>query len=450
MKILLLSLFILLNSQPVFAKCKAILINGGADQANNFNVHTSQLREMYNALRAKGCSESDIHVFSASGSTTSPDFRIDPTDPNSRFISNPYKFNGTTQVPNLYAADPATLKTEIARIASQFKPEDKVVVYAADHGANNAGQKGLVTWSPDSSPYKLFTPQDLETALSTAPAATKIKLWTECCYCGAFNKMRRSNTCVATSTDEYHEGSYNWSNWDQYARLQVSPNSLTSKTYFAGQIKNTNNASLGSAARVSRSLTGQDQEIQAKTIEKGCFIGPRDSTEQYMFDTLGFSAKQLCLKDLMKMTVTGAPPSAIDTCRTPSGFTEIDRLRVFLNQLTTQEGALNYSERTRIEELKNKLDSLVLSLKNSTEYKRILGIKAEYEKLTPAQKTARAARMQADVAFLKKKILDKTQFFQTLLDEQKIVIEALFFSKATAQQKTQFLQRKQCLDEPLI
>ncbi|MGZ3691092.1 MAG: C13 family peptidase [Pseudobdellovibrio sp.] len=450
MKILSLFLILLLNSQMASAKCQAILINGGADQSYNYNVHTSQLREMYNALRAQGCSENDIHVFSASGSATSPDFRIDPTDPNSRMVANPYRFNGSTQVPNLYPADAQTLKTEISRLAAGFKPEDKVFIYAADHGADSGKEKGLVTWSPNTRPYELFTPDDMEKALAKAPAATHIKLWTECCYCGAFNKMERPNTCVATSTDEYHEGSYNWSNWDQYAHLDISPNSLTSKTYFAGQVKKSAQTSLDSAARVSRSLTGDDQKIQAQTIEKGCFIGPRDSSEQLMFDALGYSYKPMCMKDLLKLTVQNEPPSAIASCDGRSGFKEIDNLRSFLDQLDQQQGVLNYSEHSRILDLKIKLDMMVTGLKNSPEYKRILSIKAQFEALTPQQKVSQAAKMQADVAWLKKKLIDKTGFFQVLLDEQKLVVEAIFLKNATASQKAKFFQRKKCLDEPLI
>lgn len=447
--VLVVSVLMMFLSETAWSRCKAILINGGGTPADNFNVHTAQLREMYNALRAQGCSEQDMHVFSASGSDTSPDFRVDPTSPSSAYVANPYRFNGESRVPNLYAADMNTLKTEMSRIASGFHADDKVFIYVADHGNDNNGSKGFVPWDANGT-GDLFTPEDMQRVLARAPAQTRVKLWTECCYCGVFNRINRPNTCVATSTDEYHVGSYNWTNWEGYARSQISAGNLSSRALFAGQVKNGNNSSLSQASNVSIQLTEDDTEYQAQTIQRGCFIGPRTSLEQYMFSTMGFADKQMCLNDLMALSSRTAPRNVSEMCSERSGIAELDNIRNFISNMQTSNSSLSYAERQRIVRYSEQLATYVERIKRTPEYSRINDLRQRFEAMSEADRITHSRWMQVEVSKAKNKLLRESRLFETLIADQRLLIEGLFLSRATPAQKAEYQRKKQCLDEPLV
>lgn len=447
--VLVLSVLMMFLSESAWSRCKAILINGGGTRADNFNVHTAQLREMYNALRAQGCSEQDMHVFSASGSENAPDFRVDPTSPSSAYVANPYRFNGQSRVPNLYAADMNTLKTEMSRIASGFTADDKVFIYVADHGNDNNGNKGFVPWDPNRT-GELFSAEDMQRVLSSAPSQTRVKLWTECCFCGVFNRINRPNTCVATSTDEYHVGSYNWTNWEGYARSQISAGNLSSKALFAGQIKNGDNSSLNQASRVSIQLTEDDAEYQKETIQRGCFIGPRTSLEQYMFSTMGFADKQICLNDLMSLSLTTPPRTVSDMCSASSGIAELESIRNFIGQMQTSNPNLSYAERQRITKYSENLTNMVEKIKSTEEYRRIVELGERFKTLSEADRIKEARWMQSVVTEKKKILLKDPRLFQALITDQRLLIEGLFLSRATPAQKAEYQRKKQCLEEPLL
>jgi hypothetical protein len=442
--VLISTVLMMFLSEIAWGRCKAILINGGGSPADNYNVHTAQLREMYNALRVQGCSEQDMHVFSASGSDSAPDFRVDPTSPSSAYVANPYRFNGQSRVPNLYAADMNTLKTEMSRIASSFRAEDKVFIYVADHGNDDNGTKGFVPWDPNRT-GQLFTPEDMQRVLSSAPSQTRVKLWTECCYCGAFNRINRPNTCVATSTDEYHVGSYNWTNWEGYARAQNSAGDLSSKAYFAGQIKNAQNASLSQASNVSIQLTEDDAEYQAQTIQRGCFIGPRTSLEHYMFSTMGFAGRQMCLGDLMALTSRTPLRTVDEMCSERSGIAEIDNIRNFISNMQTSN-----AERQRIVRYSEQLARYVERIKRTPEYRRIEDLRLRFQAMTESERITHSRWMQSEVAKAKNKLLRESRLFETLIADQRLLIEGLFLNRATPAQRAEYQRKKQCLDEPLV
>ena len=447
--VLIVSVLFMFLSEAAWSRCKAILINGGGAPADNYNVHTAQLREMYNALRAQGCSEQDIHVFSASGSDSAADFRVDPTSPSSAYVANPYKFNGQSRVPNLYAADINTLKTEMSRIASRFSADDNVFIYVADHGNDNNGKKGFVPWDKAGT-GELFTAEDMQRVLSAAPSQTRVKLWTECCYCGVFNRINRPNTCVATSTDEYHVGSYNWTNWEGYASSQNSATELSSKAYFAGQIKNKANASLSQASNVSIRLTEDDAQYQAQTIQRGCFIGPRTSLEQYMFSSMGFADKQMCLNDLMALSSKSPLRSVDQMCSERSGITELDNIRNFINDMQASSASLSYAEKQRIIRYSENLSGYVDRIKSTPEYARINDLRRRFEAMSEADRITNSRWMQAEVTKAKNKLIRDSRLFETLVADQRLLIEGLFLSRATAAQKAEYQRKKQCLDEPLV
>lgn len=442
-------MLILLFSNSAIAKCKAILINGGASPSDNFNVHTAQLREMYNALLARGCSEDDIHVFSASGSAEALDFRIDPTDPNSRYVSNPYRFNGKSQLPHLYPADKDTLSTKISELSKGFSADDRVFVYVADHGGIENGVKGLVPWQTPGKGFQLFTAEDMDKALADAPGKTRIKLWTECCYCGVFNRMKRSNTCVSTSTDEYHVGSYDWNNWQQYIR---SPDArlLSSNAYFAGHVKKADRlVSLASASRVATNKMTDNRDTIAETTDKGCFIGPRDSLEQFMFSTLGFANRQICLPDVVSMIakVTESGPA---NCDRQSGLSDIETLKKYLNKMKTENLQLNYSDRKKLDKLIADLASFQNTVRDSSEFRKIQKLSTEFNRLSDPQKVNEAITYQIQVSQLKGEITRKYNKNEMLIQNQRLIIESIFFNKANPSQKTEYNRKKACLDEPLF
>jgi hypothetical protein len=443
------SVLMMFLSEAAWSRCKAILINGGGAPTDNYNVHTAQLREMYNALRAQGCSEQDMHVFSASGSATAPDFRLDPTSPSSAYVANPYKFNGQSRVPNLYAADMNTLKTEMSRIASEFTAEDKVFIYVADHGNDNNGKKGFVPWDPNRT-GDLFTAEDMQRVLSSTPSQTRVKLWTECCFCGVFNRITRPNTCVATSTDEYHVASYNWTNWEGHARSQISAGNLSSRALFAGEVKNGINSSLNQASRVSIQLTEDDAEYQKQTIQRGCFIGPRTSLEQYMFSTLGFADKQMCLNDLMALTTRTPPRTVSEMCSERSGIAELDNIRNFISHMQTSNSTLSYAERQRIVRYSEQLTRYVERIKRTPEYVRINDLRQRFEAMSEADRITNSRWMQAEVTKAKNKLLRESRLFEALITDQRLLIEGLFLSRATPAQKAEYERKKQCLNEPLV
>ena len=446
---LLYCLFFFFISFQVHSKCRAVLINGGGAPSDNYNVHTAQLREMYNALRAKGCREEDIHVFSASGSADSTDFRVDPTHPLSDYVANPYRFNGSSRVPNLYPADANTLRTKMGEVMSGFKPEDNVFIFVADHGTNDGGRKGLVPWMPGGA-GDIFTPEDMERVMKKAPVQTQIKLWTECCFCGAFNRISRPNTCVATSTDEYHVGSYNWNNWRGYANSEMAPGKLTSQAYFAGQVKNSSQVSLAKASNVSIQHTQDDAVFQAETIARGCFVGPRTSLEQYMFGAIGFGNRQLCMNDLLKLAQTQTPRSPNDLCDNENVFSELGTIRNYLNVMQQSNTQLSFSDKRRIERFNLRLNEYINQIKKTNEYKRINDLTRSFNAMSNSDKIKNANWMQREVSIAKQKLMKESNFFQTLLGDQRIIIESLFFARATEPQKAEYRRRKQCLEEPLV
>lgn len=430
------------------AKCKAILVNGGVNPFNNHKIHETQIKEMYKSLIKQGCKDEDIYVFSATGKTDGNDYRKDPVDPNPTYYSSGYKFNDGKQIKNLYAADPETLKTKIAEIAATFAPEDKALVYLNDHGGNTDGVKGLVPWTEKD---EYFTAKDLDDALAKAPAATRVNVWADCCFCGTFNKVSRPNTCVATATDEYHVGDYFWSNWDEYSKqgAYTGPVVPTVNAFFAGRIRdNTKPVSLGQGSKSSQLPTNDSAFVEAGTVSKGCLIGPRNSSEQYIFNSLGFGDKQLCHSDLLKMI--DYEPSVAPQCPVPGMTKEIQDMKDFLDSLLKLNPLLKPADKAKILALLSNIELVMKKITESNELKEIEVLNRNYLALPEAEKVEKALDFQQQVSALKERVLQNNNIFKLILDDQKLIMDMVFTAKSSPEQKQEYTRRRKCLDEPLF
>lgn len=431
------------------AGCKAILVNGGGSPFGNYIVHDRQMKEMVQALMKQGCTEKDIFLFSASGSTTAKDFRVDPVDPKSQYVSSPYNYINEMPLENLFPADLKSLKTKIPEITKKFSADDKVFVYLNDHGNKMNGTTGLVPWNYNGDD-QLFTAKDLENAFSNTNA--KVKVWADCCYCGIFNQAKLKNGCVATSTDSFHVGSYFWTNWNEYIKAGANNGIIkpTIKAPFAGQLKADPKSSLSLAARISNLKLNDRPFVEADLISRGCFIGPRDTSEDYIFEQLGFKNKQICKEDLVKLLKSQNDSNIYVSCESDKTIQEFNQFDEILNALKTNHFFSSPYAKNKIQSIIDKINFDLSTLKNSEEYQEILKLDAEFKALNPSLKFKKASEYQNRVINLKEKLLLSTSLYKNLIENQKIILESIFLKTAPAEQTLEFYRRKQCLDEPLF
>lgn len=434
-----------------YSKCRAVIVNGGSDVTYNYRIHETQIREMYNSLRSNGCKDEDIFVFSGSGKVGAKEFRVDPVSSDSPYVSSDYKFNDGKTVQNLLAADKKNIQNKLASISKDSKPEDKVFIYLSDHGtararADGTTLKGLVPWDPDHT--ELFTVQDLEKALENAPASTQINIWADCCFCGVFNKVKRSNTCVATSTDEYHLGSYFWTE-------DLSKNPKASiRARFAGELSQNSKASLGQAA-ISATMAPNDEVYLSGSYLTGCLIGPRNSAEQYVFEVVGFGDKQLCIKDLEEI-YSGKPKSRHEfMCEDPARvFPEVERFKNITQVLEKASNQASKKSQNRIKKLLSEMRAIIKEVEQDPELEKIRllqtgatpvtaegGGPLNPEQMMAFQLSLRKARLQ---------VMGEHKFFEKFSKSQKLIVEELFKAKASQAQKVEYERRKACLKEPLF
>ena len=434
------------------AKCKAILVNGGVDSQHNFNIHTTELREMYRSLLTQGCQPQDIYVFSASGKTDSYDVRVDPIDPDSEEKTEAYKFVGNKTVQNLYPADKETLEKKMTEIAQSTTSGDHLFIYLNDHGTNGLPSGvGMMPWLGDDEKPETVNLEEFQKIISQTSPDAKVKVWADCCYCGVYNRVKSGNTCVASATDEFHVGDYFWSNWDAYIKNGAynGPITPTVKAAFAGQIKS-ENSSLAKAASVSKLSLSNPFYTRDSMTAMGCFMGPRDSAERFMYETIG--RDMLCVNDVLGMVASSekAPsePASMNTCENPDQR-PFNKLRDLLLHLGSGR-KLSASDTAKIKKLAKKLQKSLDRMKSSKEQKQLDALDKKFEALSPEEQVKQAADFQEKSFNLRGEMADKDHVYDDLMDDQKLITEALFYGTANDAQKKEYKRLRSCLEEPIF
>lgn len=445
-KFLIVSLYLLLFSSISHSACKALLFNGGSSSYANYAFHADQLKGMYEALLKKGCSPENILVLSGEGNKTAKDFRKDPNSLEPEYVSGNYEFfKGPDK--NLRASTKDSLKASLKDLGTSLDEEDTVFVYVSDHGQASP-KKGISAWN-----YEVITPEDLDSYLRSVPTKNKVKVWTECCYCGVMNRLKRPNTCVATSTDENHIGDY-------FLNTASPLGIFNSKFYqpqnnFSDALGSGKDVSLSEAASQSQ-LDESNRAFRYSAEERGdpvvgvgkCRLGPQNSAEDFLFKTLKIEGRSVCDEDiprLLEEIFKSNSNTSATSCQNPT----IDSFR------SIKEAISSISEskvREQASELMRTLETSYQLQKTSPEYLQIQNIEKDFSKLSEIEKLKNAAsyQMKADSVLQALISAGGQKLAKDTYKNWKKLLEVMFYAKASERQKAEYQRRLSCLSEPLF
>lgn len=445
-------LFLGVQASSVFAECRAILINGGYSASANYTIHAEQIGAMYEALIEKGCKPENIVVLSASGDRDAKEFqpRLWETN-NTSYVKGNYKFfKGPPE--NFRSARKDSIEKAIAETGARARPGDTIFVYLADHGSRGIG---VNTWDSGQ-----LGPPEMERYLSKIPESNRVKLWTECCYCGKFNRISRPNSCVATSTDENHMGDYFFS-WT--AVLNFFDKDIHAlKNRFAEVIASGSDgkiASLVSAAKEAQ-LTSDNSSFREDAKENGdpivgplkCRVGPQNSAEEYQFQVLGIKNRSVCTDDLPKLLARWFPSSSPES----SCKKNTESVDMMLDQFQSIVQAVGKSAlsgtRDEFEKILQEFQQMQSRVKNSAEYENLEELDREFAKMPLPEQLKRARDFQLRAEELRSKLLSAVRGplgIRTYKNWQAL-LRIAFNAKATGEERKEYERRVACLEEPLF
>ncbi len=133
--------------EPRPPQTHALLVNGGSAPAKNYLSHLHHLQDMVAALRGRGIEAERIHVFSADGEDPKPDLATRGSEPPDlwliegtaagRALAQPALTNTVWEGVSLHPARLAELRRWFARMRSELRSGDVLLVFVTDHGAKN-------------------------------------------------------------------------------------------------------------------------------------------------------------------------------------------------------------------------------------------------------------------------------------------------------------------------
>ena len=437
-----------------FGECYAVLVNGGLDAFSNYSIHSEQLEAMYRSLRERGCVNGHIYVLSASGVAGAPDYRENVLDPSAPLTSTDYKFEKGAKVSNLGPATADSISKTFDSLKQQVKPADTVFVYLNDHGdravssSTGLGTSGVVLWGK---PEKIYSKDELAKELDKLDPKAKVKLWTDCCFCGTFNSIRRPNTCVATSTDAFHVGDYFWENWDGFVKdpAHVKPHA---EERFAAAVKQKNSSLYGAAKSSSLSsddtaFNGPSNHWDVKNIgPSNCNIGPKNSADSYLLSAINLKQdSQPCFDELSTILFKATEKECNVVGLDP--FPELRELQVQMEQIIRKNKGLGDPD---INELAKQFEKLGKEVSLEPAFQAIVKIQDEFLKLSSSQRKTRALEFQQQVQKYRKQLLSSDAIQNYTYPIWQSIAEAIFFKTASKTQQDNYKDIKRCLSEPLF
>jgi hypothetical protein len=257
------------------------------------------------------------------------------------------------------------------------------------------------------------------------------------------NRVKRKNTCVATSTDENHLGDY------------FFDNKGVPQNKFADTLVNEGTISLASAAKIGQ-LEEHNNSFEAGAAKAGdpvvdvsnCRLGPQNSAEDYMFKVLRMANRTVCGGDipaiLEKMFSNTASHTGV-FCQEFLGD-PFRALKKIVKQISEKP------IRTKALEFVNTLDQDYKKKHQSTNYLEIEKLDADFSKLSKIEKLQQVSAYQKKYNDLLQiiKTEEKKELVNNYHDNWKKILELMFYSRATRYQKIKYKKRLNCLNESLF
>lgn len=231
----------------------------------------------------------------------------------------------------------------------------------------------------------------------------------------------------------------------------TDPLNATVEARFAGALRRTKRPTLGQAAQ-SASLTFSDSSFLSGNLGLGCFLGPRNSAEQYAFEVIGFGGQKFCEEDLSKF-YKAAPTKNVSApaCEeSPGLFPELENFKKISESLTAAGNQASTKHKGRIKRLADEMRIALQNIEKSPEVMRIRELSRQFSEQPPDSQAINSFEYQAEAFQLQLQMLRKHKIYETFARNQKLIIDEIFHAKANAEQKLEYERRKACLKEPLF
>ncbi len=176
-------------------RLQALLINGGASPARNYQSHLLHLRALVTHLRARGVALEDIAVFASDGADPARDLAVRNPDAADDFwiidalplrgkLANRIRLvDSAIEGVTLRPATSAAIGAWFAGAPGRLQAGDTLLVYVTDHGRKNAanpGNNAISLW------HEELQVETFRRMLARVPQGVRVVMVMSQCFSGAF------------------------------------------------------------------------------------------------------------------------------------------------------------------------------------------------------------------------------------------------------------------------
>src|SRR5579871_852792 len=179
----------------------ALLVNGGADRARNYQSHLLHLQQMLALLRAAGVPPDHVTVLASDGPDPEADLAVREVEPERAFwlledtptggaLATPVTYaNSVLPGVRLEAATKASLTAWFTKAARRLRAGDTLLLYVTDHGSRdpaNGGDNRITLWGVD----EAVSVHELRDLLARLDPGVRVVMLMSQCYSGGFASLR--------------------------------------------------------------------------------------------------------------------------------------------------------------------------------------------------------------------------------------------------------------------
>jgi thiol-disulfide isomerase/thioredoxin len=180
----------------------ALLVNGGADRARNYQSHVLHLEQLLAVLRAAGVPPERITVLASDGTDPAPDLAVREQEPEHAFWLIAQTPVGAALAPPVVYANTVldgvrveratrdALNAWFANAAHTLRAGDTLLFYVTDHGSRDpagSGDSRITLWGAD----EAVSVHELRDLLARLDPAVRVVMLMSQCYSGGFASLRR-------------------------------------------------------------------------------------------------------------------------------------------------------------------------------------------------------------------------------------------------------------------
>jgi hypothetical protein len=173
----------------------AVLINGGANAAKNYQSHLLHVRSFVSLLRARGVRPHEISIFASDGPDTGRDLAVRNIEPEEYFwilealpvrgklANKVHLVDSRIEGFELHPATRPALQDWFAKSRRILHAGDTLVVYVTDHGRRNTtnlANNSISLW------HDQLSVQQLQQMIALVPQGVRIVTLMSQCYSGSF------------------------------------------------------------------------------------------------------------------------------------------------------------------------------------------------------------------------------------------------------------------------